>query len=102
MAFASLPLDGARFSDRFQLALQPCNAFLDSPAINFQLRFPWAACADAARLTRQVMPHPSESRQKVLQLCQLDLQPAFPATGALRKNFEVDCADTTSAGARRK
>ncbi len=34
------------------------------------------------------MPHPSETRQKVLQLCQLDLQSALPTTRALSKNVE--------------
>jgi hypothetical protein len=34
------------------------------------------------------MPHPSESRQKVLQLGQLNLQSTFPAAGTLREDIE--------------
>ena len=60
----------------------------DSPAVDFQLRFARAACPDPARLSRQVMPHPSETRQKILQLRELNLQSAFPAARPLRKNVE--------------
>jgi hypothetical protein len=88
MAFSPLSLNGSRFPYRFQLALEPRDSFLDAPAVDFQLRFTRAACADAASLARQVMPHPSEARQKILQLRQLDLQSAFPAARALRKNIE--------------
>jgi hypothetical protein len=34
------------------------------------------------------MPHPSQARQKILQLGKLDLQSAFPAAGPLRENIE--------------
>jgi hypothetical protein len=34
------------------------------------------------------MPHSRQARQKILQLGQLDLQSAFPAASALRKNIE--------------
>ena len=34
------------------------------------------------------MPHPSKTRQKILQLGQFDLQAAFPAASALRENVE--------------
>ena len=34
------------------------------------------------------MPHASQSRQKILQLRELDLQPALAAAGALRENVE--------------
>src|SRR6266436_623779 len=34
------------------------------------------------------MPHSSETRQKVLQLCKLNLQSALPTTCTLRKNVE--------------
>src|SRR5438552_17570222 len=34
------------------------------------------------------MPHPGETRQKILQLSQLNLQSTFPAARALRKDIE--------------
>src|SRR5262245_24305125 len=88
MAFSPLSLNRSRFAHRFQLALQPRDPFLHAPAVDFQLRFTRAACADAACLPRQVMPHPSEARQKILQLRELDLQAALPAACPLRKNIE--------------
>src|SRR6266550_3843523 len=88
MAFSPLSLNGARFPHRFQLAFEPRYSFLHTPAVDFQLRFTRTARADPARLARQVIPHPSEAWQKILQLRQLDLQSTFPAACALRKNIE--------------
>src|SRR5262249_51326590 len=88
MASSALPLNGSRFPHRFQLALEPRDSFLHAPAVDFQLRFTRPASADATRLSRQVMPHPSEARQKILQLRELDLQSAFTAARPLRKNVE--------------
>jgi hypothetical protein len=88
MAFSSLSLNGSRFPHRFQLALEARNSFLHAPSVDFQLRFTRAACANATSLTRQVMPHPSETRQKILQLRELDLQSSFTAARPLRKNVE--------------
>src|SRR5215211_1151600 len=88
MAFSPLALDSSRLPHRIQFALEPGDSFLHAAAVGFQLRFTRPACADAARLTRQVMPHPSETRQKILQLRKLDLQSAFPAACALGKNVE--------------
>ena len=34
------------------------------------------------------MPHPGQAGQKVLQLCQFDLQSTFPAARTLRKDIE--------------
>ena len=88
MSLASLPLDRARFSDRFEFALQSRDPFLHATTVHFQLRFTRAARADATSLSRQVMPHPRQSRQQILQLRQLDLQAAFATARALRKNVE--------------
>ena len=88
MAFSPLTLNSSRFPHGFQLALEARNSFLHAPAVDFQLRFTRAARADPARLARQVIPHPSEAWQKILQLRELDLQSAFPAACALRKNIE--------------
>jgi hypothetical protein len=73
MAFSPLSLNGSRFPHRFQLALEARDSFLYAAAVDFQLCFTRAACPDSAGLARQVMPHPSEARQKILQLRQLDL-----------------------------
>src|SRR5947207_10524879 len=88
MTFASLPLNRARFADRFQLALESRNPFLDATTVHFQLSFTRASGADAAGLARQVIPHPGQSRQQILQLRQLNLQTAFAAPSALRENVE--------------
>src|SRR5204863_6177863 len=88
MAFSSLSLNGSRFPHRFQLALEPRDSFLHTPAVDFQLRFTRAACADPAGLPREVVPHSGEARQQILQLRKLDLQSAFPAARALRENIE--------------
>src|SRR6266487_5882780 len=88
MTLAPLSLDGARFSDGFEFAFQTRYSFLDAAAIDFQLCFAGTARADSTRLARKVMPHASQSRQKILQLRELDLQPALAAAGALRENVE--------------
>jgi hypothetical protein len=88
MPFSPLSLNGSRFPHRFQLALEPRYSFLHTPAIDFQLRFTRAPCSDSTCLPRQVMPHPSESRQKILQLRELNLQSAFTAARPLRKNIQ--------------
>jgi hypothetical protein len=88
MPFAPLSLNSARFAHRFQLSLESRNPFLHAAAINFQLRFPRAARPDPACLSGQVMPHPGEARQKILQLSQLDLQPTLPAARTLSKDIE--------------
>src|SRR5882724_2959008 len=88
MTFAALPLDGARFAQRFKLALEPGDPFLHATTIDFQLCFTRTAHADSAGLTRKVFPHASQARQKILQLRQLDLQTAFATARALGKNIE--------------
>ena len=57
MTFPPLPLDRARFADRFQFALEPRDSFLHPPPIDFQLRLTRAAGADSTCLPRQVVPH---------------------------------------------
>jgi hypothetical protein len=88
MSFTALSLYGACFAHGFQFAFQSRNSFLHAPAVNFQLRFARTACADPAGLPGEVMPHPGETRQKVLQLGKLDLQSTFPAARALCENIQ--------------
>src|SRR4051812_45391024 len=85
MAFAALSLHSACLADLFELTLKAGNSLLHPPPVYFQLRFTRTARPDAARLSRQVMPHASQSRQKILQLSQLDLQTAFAAARSLRE-----------------
>src|SRR5947207_2150930 len=49
MTLASLALDGANLAHAFQFTLEPRDPFLDTATIDFQLRFPRAAGADAIR-----------------------------------------------------
>ena len=88
MTLATLSLDRTRFPNGFKFAFKSRNPFLDATTIDFQLGFTRTSRADAACLPRQVIPHPSQSRQQVLQLRQLDLQTAFAAARALRENVE--------------
>src|SRR6266702_17202 len=88
MSFAALSLYRARLAHGFQLPFEPRDPFLHAATINFQLRFARAARPDAACLPGQVMPHPGETRQKILQLRQLDLQSSFPAACSLSKDVE--------------
>src|SRR5207302_8875467 len=81
------------FAHFAQLALEPRDAFLDAPAIDFELCLTGTPRADAAALPRQVLPHPREARQQILKLRQLDLQPALAAARALREDVEDElCA----------
>ena len=88
MPLPALPLDRAHFAHAFELALEPRDSLLHPPPIHFELRFARAARADAAGLARQVVPHPRQPREQILQLRQLDLQSAFAAARALRENIE--------------
>jgi hypothetical protein len=88
MSLATLALYRARLAHRFELSLEPRYSLLHAAAINFQLCFARAARANPAGLPGQVMPHSGESRQKVLQLSQLNLQSTFPAACALRKDIK--------------
>ena len=73
VTFAALSLDSTRFAHRFQFALESRDSFLHTATIDFQLRLTRTACADASRLARQVMPHSSQARQKILQLGEFNL-----------------------------
>src|SRR5205823_4512817 len=65
------------------------DAILHAATICFQLCFAFtAAHADPAFLTRQVAPETSQSRQKMLQLGQLNLELAFAGASALRKDIK--------------
>src|SRR5260370_6534065 len=88
MTITTLAWNGTLLSTRFQLAFKSRNPFLHPTTVDFQLLFTRAPRADAAGLARQVIPHPRQSRQQVLQLGQLDLQTAFATTRALRENIE--------------
>src|SRR2546423_3606791 len=88
MTFTSLALDGASFAHRFELTFQPPDSLLDSTAIYFQLCFAGPTGPNSSGLARKMMPHSGQPRQKILQLGELDLETAFTAARALRKNIE--------------
>src|SRR4029077_7841201 len=88
MAFAQLALNRARLSARFYFALHPRYSILHAATVHFQLGFTRTARSNSTSLSRQVMPHPGQSRQQILQLRELDLQSAFTAPRALRENIE--------------
>ena len=56
-----------------ELALQLTDARPDQPPVGLELGFTGTTEADTASDTREVAPHPSQARQKVLELSELDL-----------------------------
>ena len=74
--------------DLSQLGSEIVNPLLDQPAVDFQLLFTGTAHADAHLQTRQVSPHPFQSRQRVFQLSQFDGQSRFVGLRVRRKDVE--------------
>src|SRR6266550_181336 len=62
----------------------------NDPAVGFELGFARSPQADAAADTRQVGPHPRQSRQQILELRQLHLQLRLVAARARREDVEND------------
>ncbi len=79
----------ARALDAVELALQPCDALADQPAVDFELALAGAAQkAEAAALAFEMGPRPHQPRALVGERRQLDLQPAFMGARALAEDFE--------------
>jgi hypothetical protein len=81
-------LDRAVFSHPEQITFKAGNAFLNAAAIDFELCFTGPTCANAASLAREVGPHSSQAWKQILQLCELDLEPAFAGAGSTGENIE--------------
>ncbi len=85
----------ARATLHFALAREPREfvfqqlyAFAEQPAVGFELRLTRSAQADTAFLPFEVGPSAHKPRRQMLELCELDLQFAFMAVRALRKDIE--------------
>src|SRR5437763_17069119 len=76
---ARLALRLARPFDLLQFRFELADARSHDAAVDLQLRLTDASGADAAGLTLEVRPLPRESRQHVLELCQLDLRTGLAA-----------------------
>lgn len=81
--------DGAAFAclDFFELALEDCFAALDEAAVDFELLFAGASCADASDSSGaddafEVGPHGAESWVGVFELGDLDLEFGFVGAGS--------------------
>lgn len=72
----------------FEARLERLDALADQAAVGFELRFTGTTQANTALLAFKVSPRANESRRQILQLCELDLQLAFVAAGALREDIE--------------
>jgi hypothetical protein len=70
------------------LPLDRLDAHADTPAVGFEFRFAGAASADAPAEARQGRAGSSESREKVFELCQLDLPPALARPCTAREDVE--------------
>src|SRR2546422_5736411 len=87
---ASLPLIGAMLGDVLEPLLERGDLAADRAAVGFELGFARSPEADTAADTRQVVPHPRQARQQILELRQLDLQLRFVAARARREDVEND------------
>ena len=67
-------------------------------AIGFELRFAWAAGADAAAQLRHLNSASAQARQHVFQLRQLHLQLAFPGLRVFRENVEDELGAVNHPG----
>ena len=86
---ASLAAFLSLMAEVLDLFLELRNAVANAAAVGFEFRFARPASADAAHEPREcgILPD-HKPRQKILQLCKLDLQLAFPALRPLGKNVE--------------
>ncbi len=85
-----------------QPLLQHVHALLQQPAVGFQLGFAGAAQADrTTALALQVGPAAHQARGHVLELRQLDLQLAFGAARALRKDVQDQAGAVDHAALQR-
>ena len=83
-ALPAVALSGSLPAHGFQFIGDSGDSVLDAAAVGFQLGFAFAAAhADTALLPGQVAPKAGQPGQQMLELRQLDLQLAFPRTGAL-------------------
>jgi len=74
--------------DQGETFLERLDAHPEQAPVGLQLLFARTAQADAALLALQVSPTANQPRRKVFQLGEFDLQLAFMALGAQRKDIE--------------
>lgn len=82
--------------------LERLDTLTDQPAVRFELRFARTAQANTALLPFQVSPRANEPCRQILQLCEFDLQFAFVAAGALRKDVEDEARAVHHAAVERE
>ena len=92
VAQAAFALDAPVFAHLGQFALEPGDAVLHAAAVDLELGFAGAACADAAGLSREVTPHAGEAGEEVLELGEFDLQTALAGAGSGGENVEDQLA----------
>jgi hypothetical protein len=81
-------LDAALTDHSLEVALQPGDAFPNAAAVDFELRLAGAARADPAPESPEVLPHPREPREQVLELGQLHLEPRLARARPLGEDVE--------------
>src|SRR2546423_10773834 len=82
LAAAARALRLALALDRFELALEPRDLLAHQTPVRLELGLTRSARADARGLPLEMLPHAGESRQRVLELGELDLQAALPCPRA--------------------
>src|SRR5690606_10476758 len=78
----------ALLGELFELPLEVRHAFLGAAAPDLEFGLAGTATADASGQARERVVLHREARQAVLQLCELDLELAVFALGALREDVE--------------
>jgi len=72
----------------FELVFDLLDAFGDAAAVGLQLRLAGTASADAAAQARHLHAASGQARQQIVELCQFDLQTAFPGTRTRGEDIE--------------
>src|SRR5690606_22602718 len=85
-------LQSPRALDGLQAPFQMTDALANAPAVHLELGFARAARADSAPQSGEMGPLARQARQQIFELGELDLQFAFVAAGALRKDIEDELA----------
>jgi hypothetical protein len=87
--------------DRIQIELELIDAALNFAPVGFKLRFTGSASADAAAQLRHRFASAGQSRQHVLELCQLNLQLALSRSRVAGEDVEDELCAVKNAARKR-
>ena len=93
------PTRGALAADGFDRLLDFSDAIADSPPVRLQFLFARPSGPDTAAEPRKLFPAACQSREKIIQLSELDLQLSFPAARVESENVENELGAVNHAAA---